>query len=110
MAYYTRPCGAGPGYYTPNTAAVQPTPPRVPFGKNTRFMSLTHRYISKEHNQANLCTGSPGTKKICRFIFGEVCVERYECDCRIAVIHFVIFVFHFISLCRSKICSQTMSY
>ncbi len=36
--------------------------PRSVFSKNRRFMSLTHRYISKDHNMANLCTASPGPK------------------------------------------------
>ena len=46
----------------PSISQTTEASPRNVFSKNRRFMSLTHRYISKEHNVANLCTASPGPK------------------------------------------------
>lgn len=46
----------------PSISQTTEASPRNIFSKNRRFMSLTHRYISKEHNMANLCTASPGPK------------------------------------------------
>jgi len=41
-------------------SSTTPRSPRTLFDKNRRFSPLTQRYLSKEHNQANLCTASPG--------------------------------------------------
>lgn len=61
LAYYNNIAGnMGPAFYNPSLHHTTPTSPRALFSKNRRFMSLTHRYISKEHNNSNLCTASPG--------------------------------------------------
>jgi len=63
LAYYSNIAShMGPAFYTPRVEPVMPSSPRALFSKNRRFMPLTHRYISKEHNEANLCTASPGPK------------------------------------------------
>jgi hypothetical protein len=63
LAYYSNIAGnMGPAFYNPSIAQTTQASPRNVFSKNRRFMSLTHRYISKEHNMANLCTASPGPK------------------------------------------------
>ena len=49
-------------FSNPSISQTTQASPRNVFSKNRRFMSLTHRYISKEHNMANLCTASPGPK------------------------------------------------
>jgi hypothetical protein len=50
----------GPNKYYPDMGQAKPQNPRTKFGQDRRFKSLTKQYVSKEHNQANLCTGSPG--------------------------------------------------
>lgn len=63
LAYYSHiATRMGPAFYQPTDKLTTPASPRAPFEKNKRFMSLTHRYISKEHNNVNLCTASPGPK------------------------------------------------
>jgi hypothetical protein len=52
----------GPANYLPSQEPVKPKNPRAVFGRDGRFASLTRQYISKEHNQANLCTASRGPK------------------------------------------------
>lgn len=52
----------GPATYHPETTQTKPLNARAVFAKDPRFKSLTGQFISKEHNQANLCTGSPGPK------------------------------------------------
>lgn len=65
MAYYSDIASTiGPAAYKPSVAhdSTKPTAPVANFPKNPRFSSLTHRYMSKEHNEANLCTASPGPR------------------------------------------------
>jgi len=54
----------GPATYSPQTTLTKRTNERAVFGKDPRFKSLTGQFISKEHNQANLCTASPGPKYV----------------------------------------------
>lgn len=63
LAYYSNIAGnMGPAFYNPSISQTTQASPRNVFEKNRRFMSLTHRYISKDHNLANLCTAGPGPK------------------------------------------------
>jgi len=51
----------GPQFY-PNLDQVQRKNERAVMGKADRFISLTKQYVSKGHNDANLCTASKGPK------------------------------------------------
>jgi hypothetical protein len=46
----------------PNKEFTQRTNERTRFTKAERFQSMTKQYVSKGHNQANLCTEGPGPK------------------------------------------------
>lgn len=50
----------GPNKYYPGLTQTKPQVPRAKFGQDRRFRSMTKQYVTKEHNQANLCTASPG--------------------------------------------------
>jgi len=52
----------GPGAYSPDHNSTKNTGPRPKFGKDARFQAMTRQYVSKAHNQANLCAEGPGPK------------------------------------------------
>jgi hypothetical protein len=54
--------GNGPGHYKPDVAVVKPKAQRLRFTKDARFQPMTKQYVSKAHNQANLCTAGPGPR------------------------------------------------
>lgn len=63
LAYYSNIAAhMGPAFYSPQTSQTKSLSPRALFSKERRFTSLTNQYVSKEHNNANLCTASPGPK------------------------------------------------
>lgn len=51
----------GPQFH-PNRDQVQRKNERAVMGREQRFISLTKQYVSKDHNDANLCTASMGPK------------------------------------------------
>lgn len=54
--------GNGPAWYKPDVAVIKPLANRPKFPKDPRFQPMTKQYVSKGHNQANLCTAGPGPK------------------------------------------------
>lgn len=63
LAYYNNIAGnLGPAGYKQDVAPICKQNPRMVFPKNQRFASHTKQFISKEHNDVNLCTAGPGPK------------------------------------------------
>lgn len=63
LAYFAHVCEkGGPGAYEQSPTPIKPQNHRVKFTKETRFNPMTMQYVSKAHNQANLCTEGPGPK------------------------------------------------
>lgn len=62
IGYYDMAAKMGPAGYSPSMSLSKPQNPRPNFPKGGRFTSLTKQYISKDHNEANLCTAGPGPK------------------------------------------------
>lgn len=62
IGFYDMAAKMGPAGYHPVTTQTKPQNPRTKFPQGQRFAPLTQQYISKEHNNANLCTAGPGPK------------------------------------------------